>query len=168
MPSLRRWMSATSTSCYTSIFFSSPIMPPTRHHVRCKSGFDVPPEHGAEDEDYNVQSCVDPDLADRWGDEGRLVMLGSTAEEEEGTDAEAGATPESNRVRDGKQRPTEHSDCLPPTTSNKTLCQCNLMTGHLGQHFAVPTPQYANRGWSMYEDFVGAVQFWDYGLSVMN
>lgn len=31
-------------------------------------------------------------------------------------------------------------------------------------HFAVPTPPYADGSWDMYEDFVGGVQFWGYGL----
>ncbi|EMD41452.1 hypothetical protein CERSUDRAFT_110028 [Gelatoporia subvermispora B] len=31
-------------------------------------------------------------------------------------------------------------------------------------HFAVPTPPYADGTWEMYEDFVGAVQFWGYAL----
>lgn len=30
--------------------------------------------------------------------------------------------------------------------------------------FAVPTPPYADGTWDMYEDFVGAVQFWGYAL----
>ncbi|KAJ7640121.1 WD40 repeat-like protein [Mycena rosella] len=30
--------------------------------------------------------------------------------------------------------------------------------------FAVPTPPYADGTWDMYEDFVGGVQFWGYGL----
>ncbi|KAG7090757.1 hypothetical protein E1B28_009846 [Marasmius oreades] len=30
--------------------------------------------------------------------------------------------------------------------------------------FAVPTPPYADDSWDMYEDYVGAVQFWGYGL----
>ncbi|KAF9258618.1 WD40 repeat-like protein [Marasmius fiardii PR-910] len=30
--------------------------------------------------------------------------------------------------------------------------------------FAVPTPPYADGSWDMYEDYVGAVQFWGYGL----
>ncbi|KAL0950601.1 hypothetical protein HGRIS_007393 [Hohenbuehelia grisea] len=30
--------------------------------------------------------------------------------------------------------------------------------------FAVPTPPYADGSWEMYEDFVGGVQFWGYGL----
>lgn len=33
-----------------------------------------------------------------------------------------------------------------------------------GGHFAVPMPPYADGGWDMYEDFVGGVQFWGYGL----
>lgn len=31
-------------------------------------------------------------------------------------------------------------------------------------HFAVPTPPSADGSWDMYEDFVGGVQFWGYGL----
>lgn len=30
--------------------------------------------------------------------------------------------------------------------------------------FAVPTPPYADGSWDMYQDFVGSVQFWGYGL----
>lgn len=30
--------------------------------------------------------------------------------------------------------------------------------------FAVPTPPYEDGSWDMYEDFVGGVQFWGYGL----
>ncbi|KAJ7480123.1 WD40-repeat-containing domain protein [Mycena galericulata] len=30
--------------------------------------------------------------------------------------------------------------------------------------FAVPTPPFADGSWEMYEDFVGGVQFWGYGL----
>jgi len=30
--------------------------------------------------------------------------------------------------------------------------------------FAVPTPPYADGSWEMYQDFVGAVQFWGYAL----
>lgn len=30
--------------------------------------------------------------------------------------------------------------------------------------FAVPTPPYADGSWDLYQDFVGAVQFWGYGL----
>ncbi len=30
--------------------------------------------------------------------------------------------------------------------------------------FAVPTPPFADGSWDMYEDFVGGVQFWGYGL----
>lgn len=31
-------------------------------------------------------------------------------------------------------------------------------------HFAVPTPTFSDGTWDMYEDFVGGVQFWGYGL----
>jgi hypothetical protein len=30
--------------------------------------------------------------------------------------------------------------------------------------FAVPTPPYSDGSWEMYQDFVGGVQFWGYGL----
>ena len=30
--------------------------------------------------------------------------------------------------------------------------------------FAVPTPPFADGTWDMYQDFVGAVQFWGYAL----
>jgi len=30
--------------------------------------------------------------------------------------------------------------------------------------FAVPTPPYADGSWDMYQDFVGAVQFWGHAL----
>lgn len=30
--------------------------------------------------------------------------------------------------------------------------------------FAVPTPPYVDGSWDMYQDFVGGVQFWGYGL----
>ena len=30
--------------------------------------------------------------------------------------------------------------------------------------FAIPTPPYADGTWDMYQDFVGAVQFWGYAL----
>jgi division protein 1 len=30
--------------------------------------------------------------------------------------------------------------------------------------FSVPTPPYADGSWDMYQDFVGGVQFWGYGL----
>ena len=31
-------------------------------------------------------------------------------------------------------------------------------------HFSVPMPPCADGSWDMYEDFVGGVQFWGYGL----
>ena len=30
--------------------------------------------------------------------------------------------------------------------------------------FSVPSPPYSDGSWDMYEDFVGGVQFWGYGL----
>lgn len=32
-------------------------------------------------------------------------------------------------------------------------------------NFAVPTPQYSDGSWDMYQDFVGGVQFWGYALA---
>ncbi|KAJ6501552.1 WD40-repeat-containing domain protein [Mycena vitilis] len=85
-------------------------------------------------------------------------------------------------------------DCLVTGASDKTLRQWDLTTGQCvmtmdilwaishpqknpnGSHnlfagaaasvgtFAVPTPPYADGSWDMYEDFVGGVQFWGYGL----
>ncbi|KAF8640736.1 hypothetical protein AX17_000387 [Amanita inopinata Kibby_2008] len=39
-----------------------------------------------------------------------------------------------------------------------------LGTGVTDGHFAVPMPPYADGSWDMYEDFVGGLQFWGYGL----
>ena len=30
--------------------------------------------------------------------------------------------------------------------------------------FAIPTPPFSDGSWDMYQDFVGAVQFWEYAL----
>ncbi|KAF8845485.1 WD40 repeat-like protein [Paxillus ammoniavirescens] len=85
-------------------------------------------------------------------------------------------------------------ECLVTGASDKTLRQWDLNTGQcvltmdilwaishsqvapLGSqlpisgpivaagNFAVPTPPYADGSWDMYQDFVGGVQFWGYGL----
>ncbi|KAJ7198926.1 WD40-repeat-containing domain protein [Mycena rebaudengoi] len=85
-------------------------------------------------------------------------------------------------------------DCLVTGASDKTLRQWDLTTGqcvmtmdilwaisHPQRNapgnaipfsgaaasvgtFAVPTPPYSDGSWDMYEDFVGGVQFWGYGL----
>ncbi|KIJ21413.1 hypothetical protein PAXINDRAFT_64281 [Paxillus involutus ATCC 200175] len=85
-------------------------------------------------------------------------------------------------------------ECLVTGASDKTLRQWDLSTGQcvltmdilwaishsqvapLGSqlpisgpivsagNFAVPTPPYADGSWDMYQDFVGGVQFWGYGL----
>jgi len=39
----------------------------------------------------------------------------------------------------------------------------NIFPGATGT-FAVPTPPFADGSWDMYQDFVGGVQFWGYGL----
>lgn len=53
----------------------------------------------------------------------------------------------------------------PPTTSSTGLSG-SLFPGAAASigTFAVPTPPYADGTWEMYQDFVGAVQFWGYAL----
>ncbi|KAJ7651943.1 WD40-repeat-containing domain protein [Mycena polygramma] len=53
----------------------------------------------------------------------------------------------------------------PQKNPNGTLPN-NLFAGAAASvgTFAVPTPPYADGSWDMYEDFVGGVQFWGYGL----
>jgi len=83
-------------------------------------------------------------------------------------------------------------ECLVTGASDKTLRQWDLTTGQcvlamdilwaithsqvaspssqmplsgpVTGTFAVPTPPYADGSWDMYQDFVGGVQFWGYGL----
>ncbi|TFK76686.1 WD40 repeat-like protein [Pluteus cervinus] len=85
-------------------------------------------------------------------------------------------------------------ECLVTGASDKTLRQWDLTTGqcvmtmdilwamshpppvvtpgfalpnHLmpnAGHFSVPTPAYSDGSWELYQDFVGGVQFWGYGL----
>ncbi|KAH8086632.1 WD40 repeat-like protein [Cristinia sonorae] len=82
-------------------------------------------------------------------------------------------------------------DCLVTGASDKTMRQWDLTTGQCvmtmdilwaishpptagpglfpgaaaaAGTFAVPTPPYADGTWDMYQDFVGAVQFWGYAL----
>jgi division protein 1 len=51
-----------------------------------------------------------------------------------------------------------------PHNSNPGIAlPSNIFSGAVGT-FAVPTPPYADGTWEMYEDFVGGVQFWGYGL----
>ncbi|KAF8123952.1 WD40-repeat-containing domain protein [Mycena galopus ATCC 62051] len=128
---------------------------------------------------------VDAEPTDGWGDEGEIVTLSEIAEEEaseEGGHAERDAEAESNgRVLEGHTKAVTalhfEDDCLVTGASDKTLRQWDLTAGHgvmpnamfsgaaasLGT-FAVPTPPYADGSWDMYEDFVGGVQFWGYGL----
>lgn len=53
-----------------------------------------------------------------------------------------------------------HSQVSTPGASLPTPFFTNAAAGN----FAVPTPPYADGSWEMYQDFVGAVQFWGYGL----
>ncbi|KAI0638999.1 WD40 repeat-like protein [Trametes polyzona] len=54
----------------------------------------------------------------------------------------------------------------PPTSAPGAALPGHLFPGAAAAAgtFAVPTPPYADGTWEMYQDFVGAVQFWGYGL----
>ncbi|KAI0666271.1 WD40 repeat-like protein [Trametes maxima] len=54
----------------------------------------------------------------------------------------------------------------PPTSAPGTAIPGHMFPGAAAAAgtFAVPTPPYADGTWEMYQDFVGAVQFWGYGL----
>lgn len=51
-----------------------------------------------------------------------------------------------------------------PPSSVRGASSGNTYTESVTGPFAVPTPPYADGSWDMYEDFVGGVQFWGYGL----
>ncbi|KAI0344093.1 WD40 repeat-like protein [Trametopsis cervina] len=54
----------------------------------------------------------------------------------------------------------------PPAAAPGTGIPSNLFPGApaAAGTFAVPTPPFSDGSWDMYQDFVGAVQFWGYGL----
>ncbi|TBU46555.1 WD40 repeat-like protein [Dichomitus squalens] len=54
----------------------------------------------------------------------------------------------------------------PPTAAPGTALPAHLVPGAAAAAgtFAVPTPPYADGTWEMYQDFVGALQFWGYAL----
>ncbi|KAI1797515.1 WD40 repeat-like protein [Ganoderma leucocontextum] len=54
----------------------------------------------------------------------------------------------------------------PPTTTPGTALPAHLFPGAAAAAgtFAVPTPPYADGTWELYQDFVGALQFWGYAL----
>lgn len=53
----------------------------------------------------------------------------------------------------------------PPTASSPGLSGSFFPgTTPSAGSFAVPTPPYADGTWEMYQDFIGAVQFWGYAL----
>lgn len=52
----------------------------------------------------------------------------------------------------------------PPKSTSGVPPASSLYAGASAGAFAVPTPPYADGSWDMYEDFVGGVQFWGYGL----
>ncbi|KAF7798617.1 hypothetical protein EIP86_009839 [Pleurotus ostreatoroseus] len=54
----------------------------------------------------------------------------------------------------------------PPSSVPGSAIPANLIPGAAAAAgtFAVPTPPYADGTWEMYQDFVGAVQFWGYAL----
>ncbi|KAG6814439.1 hypothetical protein H0H92_007443 [Tricholoma furcatifolium] len=51
----------------------------------------------------------------------------------------------------------------PPTSATAAPSPYGAASAAAGT-FAVPTPPYGDGSWTMYEDFVGGVQFWGYGL----
>lgn len=53
-----------------------------------------------------------------------------------------------------------------PPTSSSTGLPGSFFPGIAASvgSFAVPTPPYADGTWEMYQDFIGAVQFWGYAL----
>ena len=54
----------------------------------------------------------------------------------------------------------------PPATAPGTALPAHLFPGAAAAAgtFAVPTPPYADGTWELYQDFVGALQFWGYAL----
>ena len=53
----------------------------------------------------------------------------------------------------------------PPATVPGAAIPSHLIPGAAAAGtFAVPTPPFADGSWDMYQDFVGAVQFWGYAL----
>lgn len=54
----------------------------------------------------------------------------------------------------------------PPASAPGAALPSHLFPGAAAAagSFAVPTPPYADGTWEMYQDFVGAVQFWGYAL----
>ncbi|KAJ9118253.1 Mitochondrial fission protein [Naganishia vaughanmartiniae] len=59
----------------------------------------------------------------------------------------------------------DHDVLASPGASLLGLPGAGLLSAATGQSFAVPTPPYADGSWEMYQDFVGAVQFWGYALA---
>ncbi|KAH7883973.1 WD40-repeat-containing domain protein [Phlebopus sp. FC_14] len=55
-----------------------------------------------------------------------------------------------------------HSQTVPPTGQLSSRLFSGVAAA--AENFAVPTPPYADGSWDMYQDFVGGVQFWGYGL----
>lgn len=52
----------------------------------------------------------------------------------------------------------------PPKSVPGGPSSSNIYLGGSAGAFSFPTPPYADGSWDMYEDFVGGVQFWGYGL----
>ncbi|KAG9050978.1 Mitochondrial fission protein [Tulasnella sp. UAMH 9824] len=55
----------------------------------------------------------------------------------------------------------------PPSSSlysSTSLASSSVLPNITASNFAFPTPPYADGSWEMYQDFVGAVQFWGYAL----
>lgn len=51
----------------------------------------------------------------------------------------------------------------PPKSFSGSMSASNMYSSTLPA-FATPIPTHMDGGWDMYEDFVGGVQFWGYGL----
>lgn len=51
----------------------------------------------------------------------------------------------------------------PPRSTLGAATPNNLFTSP-ADSFGIPLPSYSEGNWEMYEDFVGGVQFWGYGL----
>lgn len=59
----------------------------------------------------------------------------------------------------------QYDDLLPtPGGIASDPVQDALLSAVSSPNFAVPTPPFADGTWDMYQDFVGAVQFWGYAL----
>ncbi|EIW86359.1 WD40 repeat-like protein [Coniophora puteana RWD-64-598 SS2] len=146
-----------------------------------------------EDWQRALPEVVEEDEGSGFGDDdGELVErpngIRSSAQSEAGTDAGGPCV----RLFEGHSKAVTalyfEDECLVTGASDKTLRQWDVQTGQcvltmdilwaISHHgaafpgaaaaantaFAVPAPPAADGSWEMYQDFVGGVQFWGYGL----